>query len=81
VADLVKVEPVTHDPATLAGQIQPHLDPIYFRHIDGATSEVFKPQEPVRLGEGYEFIRWKIDWEKAAEKIAPHLPQPEQGAQ
>jgi hypothetical protein len=81
VASLVKVPQGQDDPADLAKKIQPHLDPIYFRHIDGQTKEVFKPQEPVRLGEGYEFVRFHIDWEKAAKKIAPHLPQPQQGAQ
>jgi hypothetical protein len=81
VADLVNVEPAPIDPAALAKKIQPHLDPITFRHIDGKTKEVFAPEEPIRLGEGYEFIRHKIDWEKAAEKIAPHLPQPEGGTQ
>jgi hypothetical protein len=67
VAALVKVEPI--DPAT--------LPPIYFRHIDGETGEVFKPEEPVHLGGGYEFVRHKIDWAEAAKKIAPHLPKSE----
>jgi hypothetical protein len=67
VAKLVKVEPI--DPAT--------LPPIYFRHIDGETGEVFKPEEPVHLGGGYEFVRFPIDWAEAAKKIAPHLPKSE----
>ena len=61
----------------MAKKIQPHLDPITFRHVDGKTNEVFAPEEPIHLGGGYEFVRHKIDWKKAAEKIAPHLPQPE----
>jgi hypothetical protein len=48
--------------------------PIYFRHIDGETGEVFKPEEPIHLGGGYEFVRFPIDWAEAAKKIAPHLP-------
>jgi len=58
---LQRLESLSPDEAAvLARRIQPHLDPIYFRHRDGPTGTIYRPDEPVRLGEGYEFRRWPM---------------------
>jgi hypothetical protein len=43
-------------PDELAALIVPHLPPIYFRKVDGASGKEITAPEPVHLGEGFTFF-------------------------